>query len=185
MHAHVVSTKSRFRRRSKVALAVIALSLAIAVFLPETVSAIWHVTHGRRAKFPSVSAPVPFGWWAFHGEDSLIIAKMPHSLLGEKQDQYVILQTSALPSSPQTDRDRRKASLSETQRKRGYAFVIENRSKIHGQDCYCYSFRNVNDERLVLTTCDIPGFQISIDFVGEAAQAPVFESILQGLRKTN
>ena len=173
----------RRRRLTTVSLLVVAVSVGVAIFLPEAVSLAWHLTHGTRADFRGVTMSVPLGWWAFERENSLIIQKMGHTLLGEPHAQDMILRPLDLPGDSVADDEKLKAAKIAIQRGQGYAFIAERQFPVGQEDSYCDYFHKLDDNQNLRITCDVPSLKLSVDFFGDASYAPALERALGTIRR--
>lgn len=145
-------------------------------FLPEVVSAYWHVLYGKSARFREWEVPVPMGWWAFAGEGTLIVQRMNRSV---GRDSEVVV--GDLPESGFYDYERRKGTLIEIISKDGYQFVGERKVRVAGAEGYCFSFSPIHNAGpgRIRITCDVPQRGLFLDFVGAPAHITVFDSIIQ------
>ena len=150
-------------------------------FLPEVVSAYWHVLHGKSARFHEWEVPVPMGWWAFPGEGTLIVQKIDRSL-----NRVSAVVVGDLPESGFYDYEKRKAGLIAAISKDGYQFVEERNVMVAGAEGYCFSFSPIHNAgaRRIRITCDVPQRRIFLDFAGASAHAAAFDSIIQHITST-
>jgi hypothetical protein len=148
-------------------------------FLPEVVSAYWHIVHGKSARFHEWEVPVPMGWWAFAGEGTLIVQKMNRSV---GRDSAVVV--GDLPESGFYDYEKRKGSLIEIISKDGYRLVEERKVRVAGGEGYCFSFSSIHNAGRIRIACDVPQRRLFLDFTGGPAHAAVFDSIIQHITPT-
>ena len=162
---------------------VLALAVVSIVFLPETVSLGWHLLHGNRATFKGVSMPVPFGWWAACGADTLSISKLSHSLLGETQGQFITVIPLHLPSSLGPDDPRLSAGTIETQVKAGYTLLSQIRVLVEGENATCYVFRGSENTESVRAICQFAPLDLYVNYVGTERDLATLRRVLSGTRR--
>ncbi len=153
------------------------LTIGCVVFLNRVFPYTWHLVYGQSARFHQWKVPVPEGWWAYARQGTLIVVKMQKSA---DLDSHVIV--SELPDKRSYDEERFKRSLIENYTsKKEYRFLEERKTRLDNHEGYCLFFLSVSNAERILVACEIPDWELSVNFVGDRAYASNFDSILQGI----
>lgn len=158
----------------KIAIAIIVLIGAI--FLPEVVSAAWHVAHGRRVSFRAWQVVVPFGWYATRHGEGMSIERMSE-LPWEKGPAAEFLPVHFAKTYP-FSYDLFGKEQAATLRGMGYLPVAQRDVQIAGRDGRCWTFDNWKKHDQLWIACIVPKDLTSADFIGDKSYADAFFSLL-------
>jgi hypothetical protein len=172
-------------KRRLIAWAVMLFTFFVCVFLPEVVSAGWHLTHGNSASFQEWKVPVPWGWRSFTGDDTLIVQRMHRLYFRPKAFSQIMVGALSLPANAPYDYEKQKRSLIDHASREGYQFRGEHRVRIEAKDGYCIAFTTIQNAQRLWITCDIPDLHLSVSFIGNQSYAPALDSIIERIRRAD
>jgi hypothetical protein len=179
-------TKGHRSHNRKLAAGIaVFLTLLACVFLPEVVSLAWHLIHGSSARFHQWEVPVPWGWRAFTGEDTLIVQRMHRSYFRPGAFSEVIVGYLPLSVRGSYDYDKQKRSLVEHKGRDGYQLIGEHRVRVDAQEGYCFSFAALSNAQRLWITCAIPNHHLSVGFIGDQGYSYVLDSIIQHITRSD
>jgi hypothetical protein len=174
-----------FSKWKVVARAIIIVGFLALVFLPEVVSVSWHLFHGNFARFHEWEVPVPLGWRAFTGEDTLVVQRLHRFYFRRGAFSEVVVAPLILPPNHTFEYENWKNAIIQTQLKYGYQFTNERTIHLEGHEGYCFVFRvNQNAQRLWIT-CDVPELHLSVGFIGDQTHASALDSTIQRIRRAD
>jgi hypothetical protein len=171
------------RTRSRVALllgSVLIFSFAGLFFLPELVSTYGHVRFGDSTTFHGWRVPVPRGWWAFTGNDQLIIQKM-NRFYGKNDPPGIIVATLS-PGKP-VDPEALKEAAIRVISKEGYIFQEDRPIQIGTDPGYCLHFTTGKDQKNFRITCNSLAAQLSVGLFGPSSEVQTFYSVVGQIRR--
>lgn len=157
---------------SKVKIAIAAVVLVAAIFLPVVVSAAWHVAHGRTVNYRSWQVVVPFGWYATsHGEGMSVerMSELPWRK-GPTVEFLPVHFTKTYPFSYDLFGKEQQSTL----RAVGYLPLEQRDLQIAGKDGRCWTFENWKKHDQLWIACIVPKDLTSADFIGSKAYANDF-----------
>lgn len=157
----------------------IILTLLTCVFLPEVDSLVWHLIHGKIARFHEWEVSVPWGWSAMTNEDTLIVQRMHR--FNFRSSQVVV---APLTFPPTFEFGRWKRATIQTQLKRGFRFISEHKIRLDNKDGFCFAFAAVQNPQRLWITCDVPELHLSVGFIGHETDASVLDLIIQHITRT-
>lgn len=164
--------------RAKLRIALIATLLVLAIFLPEVVSAGWHIAHGRTVNYRSWKIVVPFGWYAMSRTEGMSVERM--SELPWKNPPVATFLPVHFAKTFPFDKEyglyaREQAS---TLKAWDYVLVGQQDVQIAGKDGRCWTFNNRQNHNDLWIACIVPKDLTSVDFQGSKANANDFMSFL-------
>lgn len=158
----------------KIAIAIIVLIGAI--FLPEVVSAAWHVAHGRKVSFRAWQVAVPFGWYATRHGEGISVERM--SELPWKKGPAVEFLPVHFAKTYPFSYDLFGKEQAATLRAAGYLPVAQRDVQVAGRAGRCWTFDNSKNHSQLWIACIVPEDLTSADFIGNKSYAEDFFSLL-------
>src|SRR5437879_1443571 len=177
--------RRRLRRSRLLARSAIIVTILACVFLPEVVSLVWHLVHGKTARFHEWEVPVPWGWRAFSGQGMLIVQRIHRAYYRRGEFSEVIVAPLISPPNHAFEYEKWKPATIRVKLKGGYDFVAEHRIHLGGQEGYGLSFAASQNPDRLRVTCVVPNHRLAIDFIGDPTYAPVFDSITRHITGSN
>ncbi|HEV2288165.1 MAG TPA: hypothetical protein VGR81_04355 [Candidatus Acidoferrales bacterium] len=153
---------------------------AVAVFLPEVVSAAWHVAHGETVTFRGWKVNVPFEWFArSQGEDMTVermtrLSWLPHPV--------VVFEPSHFTRQYHFQSDVYAKSEALVMKGKGYLPSGQRTLEIAGADGLCWTFDSSASPNNVWISCIVPKELTSADYSGPKDYAASFFSLLQQIK---
>jgi hypothetical protein len=170
------------RTKMLVAGAVVVCSVLVPIFLPEVVSVGWHLFYGKFAKFGVWEFPVPQGWWAIKGKDTLVIQKMARWDMSDSE--IIVLLLNFRPSDTIV-REKWENAYTETESKDGYDFSSEREFRLDGETSLCLVFTAKSNAERRRIECAFPIHRLLIEYTGDKANFRDFDSVIQHVRASN
>ncbi|MFZ0211347.1 MAG: hypothetical protein WBE20_00455 [Candidatus Acidiferrales bacterium] len=165
-------------KKMKIAAAIVFL--AIAIFLPEVVSAGWHVAHGKTVTFRGWKVDVPFEWYArSHGED-MTVERM--SRLSWRQDPIAVFQPVHFTKTYPFQYELYGKEQALVMRAKGYLLSGQQDLEIAGKGGRCWTFNAWNNRDNLWIACIVPKDLTAADYIGTRAYAPNFFSVLSQIK---
>lgn len=164
-------------KRRTLAVSIIGVLLAIAIFLPELVGFGWHVMNGKEASYHRWRIPVPTGWFATRQGESLTLERMLHFPLWNQTPTVVFLPMHTTKNFPFDLTVWTNVQVN-IQKRRGYRLASTRQIRMGGAPGYCWEFMNSRDNSHWWITCLVPSERLSADFSGQHAFAAAFYAIL-------
>lgn len=161
---------------TKVKLAVAAALLLVAVFLPEVVSAGWHITHGRTVDYRAWKVDVPFEWYAISHGEGMSVERMTR-LSWEKAPQVEFLPVHFTKTYP-FKYDVYGKSQARTLQGVGYLLQGQRDIQVAGKPGMCWTFNKYKQDDQLWIACIVPKDLTSADYIGNKAYASEFFSFL-------
>lgn len=153
-----------------------AALLLIAIFLPEVVSAGWHITHGRTVDYRAWKVDVPFEWYAISHGEGMSVERMTR-LSWEKAPEVEFLPVHFGPAY-HFNYDIYGKSQAQTMRGKGYLFQDQRDVQIAGKPGMCWIFNKYKHVDQLWIACIVPKDLTSADYIGNKAYAEEFFSFL-------
>jgi hypothetical protein len=171
---------------TKVKLKIVAAvaALLLAIFLPQVVSAGWHLMHGRTVDYRSWKVVVPSGWYAMSHGEGMSVERMAELPWQEHPVANFLPVHFAKTYSFQYDVFQK--AQDRTMRAMGYLPLWQRDIQVAGQEGRCWTYNNWKDRKQLWIACIVPKDFTSADYHGTQAYADDFFSLLtQTQRKTN
>ena len=155
---------------------------ALAILLPEVVSAGWHVVHGRSVEYRAWKVTVPFEWYAVRHGEGMIVERM--SRLSWTKDPVATFLPVHFTKTYPFDYDVFGSVQAKVLRGRGYAPGTVRNIKIGANDGKCWTFNSTlagqSDQEWI--DCIVPKDLTSVDFIGPTAYANEFFSVIKNIQ---
>lgn len=171
--------KRQYSPVTLIAILVLTCTMLGTFFLPELVSAFWHLRHGKSVTFHGWMIPVPSGWWAYTYEDKLIIQKMTRVYEHIRSPEVIIL---PLNSRGIVNDAAFGQQLIRDFSKNGYSLQLKKAFKLAGNTVSCFEFADAAHQRNVRISCWSLDSGLSLDFLGYKHNVPVFYSVVDQIR---
>lgn len=175
--ARAVAWLDPMDHKTKGRMALATFVLVLAIFLPEVVSAGWHMIHGRSVRFRDWNIPVPFGWYATHSGEGVALERMLRFSLWHNAPVAVFLPVH-FGKAFHFQYELFGAEQTRVLDKRGYVFKAQRDFRAAGQDGRCWVYSKVKDPSQRWIACIFPEEMFSADFTGSQTYAAQFYSIL-------
>lgn len=161
---------------TKGTITIAAALLLVAILLPQVVSAGWHLAHGRTVNYRSWQIEVPFGWYATsHGE---ILAVERMSEIPWQKHPTAEFQPVHFSKTYPFNYDLFGKEQALTLRSHGYLLMGQRNIQVAGKDGRCWEFYYLQNSRQLWIACIVPKDLTSADYMGDAAYANDFLSLL-------
>jgi hypothetical protein len=166
--------------QKKQKIVVAAILLVLAVFLPELVSAGWHLIYGDSVTFRTWKVEVPFEWYAVRRGEGISVERMIRIpwLRGPVAIFLPVHFTKQFNFQYDLYAEEQQKTLSG----RGYQLEGQRDLKIAGEDARCWTFGLRSHEKEVWIACIAPKDLTSVDFIGSRTYSPGFFSLLQKIQ---
>ena len=154
--------------------------LVVAVFLPEVVSAAWHVAHGETVTFRGWKVNVPFEWYArSQGEDMTVermtrFSWLPHPV--------AVFQPVHFTHKYHFQPDVYAKEQAIVMKGKGYLPSGQRTLEIAGASGQCWTFDSSRSLNNVWISCIVPAELTSADYTGPKNYAANFFSLLQQIK---
>lgn len=169
--------------RTKKAKIVAAIALvAIAVFLPEVISAAWHVAHGKTVTFRGWNIDVPFEWYARSQGEEMTVERMTR--LSWLPHPVAVFQPVHFTRQYHFESDVYAKEQAIVMKGKGYAPSGQRNLEIAGADGQCWTFDSMSNSDNVWISCIVPQELTSADYSGPKGYAADFFSLLQQTKPT-
>lgn len=155
---------------------VLVILLTVAIFLPQVVSAGWHLVHGRTASYRSWRVAVPSGWYAMRHGEGLSVERMSE-WPWQKGPEAVFLPVHFTKTYP-FQYDLFGKEQANTLSARGYSLTGERNVQVAGKNGRCWTFNNSRNHDQLWIACIVPKDLTSADYQGSKAYADEFFSFL-------
>lgn len=161
---------------SKGTITIAAVFLLVAILLPQVVSAGWHLAHGRTVNYRSWQIDVPFGWYATSHGEVLSVERL--SEIPWKRHSAVEFQPVHFSKAFPFSYDLFGKEQAITLRSGGYVLRGQRDLRVTGKDGRCWMFDDQRNRGQVWIACIVPKDLTSADYIGDAAYANDFLSLL-------
>ena len=158
----------------KVKIAAAVAALLLAIFLPQVVSAGWHIIHGRTVNYRSWKVVVPSGWYAMSHGEGMSVERM--SELPWQQHPEVNFLPVHFAKTYQFQYEVFEKAQERTVRAMGYVPLRERDIQVAGQDGRCWTFDKYKNHDQLWIACIVPKDLTSADYIGNKAYADEFLS---------
>ncbi len=156
-----------------------AALLLAGVFLPEVVSAGWHIAHGRTVTYRQWKVTVPFEWYAIsHGEGMAVERMTRLSWQKAPTVEFLPVHFSNLYSSKYFKYEVYGKAQAQTLRTRGYLLQGQRDIQIAGKPGMCWTFSKYKQNDQLWIACIVPTDLTSADYIGNQVYADEFFSFL-------
>lgn len=170
-----MKTATKFRISAAVIL-LLAPMLMAAIFLPEVVSAGWHIAHGHTVDYRSWKVDVPFEWYAVSHGEGMSVERMTR-LSWDKAPVAEFLPVHFSKTYPFKYEVYGK-SQAQTLRANGYLLQGQRDIQVAGKPGMCWTFNKWKHDDQLWIACIVPKDLISADYIGNKAYANEFFSFL-------
>jgi len=161
-----------------------AALLLAGVFLPEVVSAGWHIAHGRTVTYRQWKVTVPFEWYAISHGEGMAVERMTR-LSWQKAPTVEFLPVHFGPAY-HFQYEIYGKSQAQTMSGKGYFLQGQRDIQIAGKPGMCWIFNKYKHDEQLWIACIVPTDLTSADYIGNKAYADEFFSLLeQTQRKPN
>ena len=161
---------------SKLKISAAAILVLVAIFLPEVVSAGWHIAHGRTVDYRQWKVTVPFEWYAISHGEGMAVERMTR-LSWEKAPEAEFLPVHFAKTYP-FKYELYGKSQAQTLRARGYLLQGQRDIQIAGKPGMCWIFNKYKEDEQLWIACIVPTDLTSADYIGNKAYAEEFFSFL-------
>jgi hypothetical protein len=161
---------------TKFKISAAAALLLAAIFLPEVVSAGWHIAHGRTVDYRAWKVDVPFEWYAVSHGEVMSVERMTR-LSWDKAPVAEFQPVHFTKTYPFKYEVYGKVQA-ETLQRRGYLFEAQRDVEIAGKPGMCWTFDNWKNHDQLWIACIVPKDLTSADYIGNKAYANEFFSFL-------
>jgi hypothetical protein len=151
-------------------------------FLPEVVSASWHLLHGNSVQLGPWEVPVPWGWRGRTVNDSVDVGRMETRTQDEETVSDVIVGNLNLPVGTAIDSEKWKSASIEESLKHGYRFLSENNLRLDREVGQCLTFASVDHPKRLQIHCIFPTHGLDIQYIGSEAHSSALNSIIEGIK---
>lgn len=155
--------------------------LALAVLLPEVVSAGWHIVHGRSVVFRSWKITVPFEWFAVRDGEGMSVERM--SRLSWQKDPVATFLPVHFGTAYHFDYDLFGRVQARTLYARGYSPSTQQSIHIAGQEGRCWTFISAAQHDQEWINCVAPQDLTSVDYIGPASYANEFFAVVRNIQQ--
>jgi len=173
---------THMKPKTKWKIGAVVVFAALAILLPETVSAVWHVVHGRSVQFRAWKITVPFEWYAVRRGEGMSLERMSR-LSWQKNPVATFLPVHFGPRY-KFDYNVFDGVQEKLLHAQGYSSTGPQRD-IHlgGQDGRCWTFTSKADREQLWISCVVPKDLTSVDYIGPEAYANDFFSLLGNIER--
>ena len=155
--------------------------VALAILLPEVVSAGWHIVHGRTVEFRSWKVTVPFEWYAVkHGEEMNMKRMLRLSWRKNPVATFLPVHFGKAYHSDYEVFGRVQAQVLHA---RGYSPSTLQNIRIGGQEGRCWTFVSAAQRDQEWISCVALGDLTSADYIGPAAYSIEFFSVINSIQR--
>ncbi len=168
-------------RKTKWKIGAAAIFLTLAILLPEVVSAGWHMVHGRSVEFRGWKVTVPFEWYAVSHGEGMTVERMSR-LSWEKYPVATFLPVHFTKTSP-FSYDLFGSVQAGVLRARGYLPSAMRDIEVGGEGGRCWIFISAAHRNQEWIDCIVPKDLTSVDYIGPAANANEFFSLLGNIKR--
>jgi len=170
------------KRKTKWKLGAAAIFVALAILLPEVVSAGWHVVHGRSVDYRGWKVTVPFEWYAMRHGDGMTVERMSR-LSWEKDPVATFLPVHFTKTFP-FNYEVFGGVQAKVLRGKGYAPAAVRNIQIGANGGRCWTFTSTakgqSDQEWI--DCVVPKDLTSVDYIGPTAYANEFFSVIGSIQ---
>lgn len=167
-------------RKTKWKIGAAVIFAALAILLPEVVSAGWHVVHGRSVEFRGWKVTVPFEWYAIRHGEGMTVERMTR-LSWEKDPVATFLPVHFTKTYP-FNYDVFAGVQTKFLRGKGYAPGAVRNIQIGANGGKCWTFTSKANSEQLWISCVVPKDLTSVDYIGPAAYANDFFSVIGNIQ---
>ena len=165
---------------SKLKISAGAILLLMAIFLPEVVSAGWHIAHGRTVDYRQWKVQVPFEWYAISHGEGMAVERMTR-LSWDKAPTAEFLPVHFSKTYPDKYFKYEIYGKSQAQALQSQGYLLQGRRDIQiaGKPGMCWIFNKYKHDEQLWIACIVPSDLTSADYIGNKAYADEFFSFLE------
>lgn len=164
------------QRKTKWKIGAAVIFAALALLLPEVVSAGWHAVHGRTVEFRGWKVDVPFEWYARRRGEGMTVERM--SRLSWRKGPVATFLPVHFGRGYKFDYDVFGGVQAKILRAQGYVGGTARDIHIGSEDGRCWTFTARENQRQLWISCVVPRDLTSVDYIGPEAYANEFLSLL-------
>ncbi|HEV2616128.1 MAG TPA: hypothetical protein VGU63_05905 [Candidatus Acidoferrales bacterium] len=154
--------------------------VALAVLLPEVVSAGWHVVHGRSFEFRTWKVTVPFEWYAVRHGEGMSVQRM--SRLSWQKGPVATFLPIHFGEAYHFDYDVFGSVQAKFLRAHGYLLPTQQSIRIGGQEGRCWTFILAAQRDREWINCVSPAALTSVDYIGPLAYTNEFFAVVGNIQ---
>ncbi|MGH9866087.1 MAG: hypothetical protein ACRD4H_11795 [Candidatus Acidiferrales bacterium] len=154
--------------------------VALAILLPEVVSAGWHIVHGRSVEFRAWKVTVPFEWYAVRRGEGMSVERM--SRLSWQKDPVVTFLPVHFTKTYPFDYDVFGMVQARMLRGRGYVPAGQKDISVGDLRGRCWAFASEKNHGQIWIGCIVPKDLTSVDYIGPTAYADEFSSVMANIQ---
>jgi hypothetical protein len=162
---------------------IVTVGLAVALLLPEVLSAGWRVIYGPSVTYRGWSIRPPFDWYATKRGEGMMVESMSH--LPWRQGPMIFFQPVHFTKTYPFNYITYGEVQARTMEKRGYEVTQEDIVHIAGQVGACWDFVSEIQPQNVWIACIVPKDLTAADYIGAAASENKFREILSQIKRAN
>lgn len=159
---------------------IVVLIFFALLFQPEAVSIYWHLRFGDTTEFHGWVIRIPSGWWAFTGNDQLVIQKMDRFYQRDESEEIIVGPLN--PPKP-VALDALKNAVTQMYVNKGSALQEDRPIHLGPEKGYCLHFSPNKGEKQFRITCDSLDAQLSLDYFGHPSDSQTFYSVIDQARR--
>lgn len=164
------------KAETKLKISATALLLLVAIFLPEVVSAAWHIAHGRTVDYRSWKVVVPFEWYAISHGEGMSVERMTR-LSWQKAPEVEFLPVH-FGKAYHFQYEVYGKAQAQAMSGRGYLLQGQRDIQIADKPGMCWTFSQYKHSDHLWIACVVPQDLMSADYIGNKAYAGEFFSFL-------
>lgn len=167
-------------RKTKWKIGAAVIFAALAILLPEVVSAGWHAVHGRTVEFRGWKITVPFEWYAVQRGEGMSVERMTRFSWQKPVATFLPVHFG---SGYKFDYTVFGGVQAKVLRAQGYVGSIARDVRIGSADGRCWTFTARANQRQLWISCVVPKDLTSVDYIGPEAYANEFFSVIGNVQR--
>jgi len=171
----------RMKTTTKWKIVAAVVFAALAILLPEVVSAGWHAVHGRTVEFRGWKITVPFEWYAVRRGEGMSVERM--SRLSWQKDPVATFLPIHFTKTYSFNYNVFGGVQEKLLHSEGYSTGPQRDIHLGGQDGRCWTFTSKADREQLWISCVVPKDLTSVDYIGPEAYANDFFSLLGNIER--
>lgn len=168
-------------RKTKWKIGLAVIFAALAILLPEVVSAGWHAVHGRTVEFRGWKITVPFEWYARQQGEAMTVERMAR-FSWRKGPVATFLPVHFGPGY-KFDYNVFGGVQARVLRAQGYVEGATRDVRVANGDGRCWTFTARANQRQLWISCVVPKDLTSVDYIGPEAYTNEFFSVIGNIQR--
>ena len=164
---------------TKIKISAAAILVLIAIFLPEVVSAAWHIAHGRTVTYRQWKVTVPFEWYAVSHGEGMAVERMTRLSWDKPTAEFLPVHFSKTYPDKYFKYEIYGKSQAQALQSQGYLLQGQRDVQIAGKPGMCWIFNKYKHDEQLWIACIVPSDLTSADYIGNKAYADEFFSFLE------